>query len=164
MRLKPSYPLIAALLLGGCAGSSSNLSAREYRRAEADSVRLKKLEVVVVVAGPPRVVEDRLDVQGFPPPELDAPLSVGAHEADTERALVAWLKDRLRAQGFEATIHAKNQPTVEAAVVTSMSPSSCRPEAGAPYRKRPSTLSSTGTSGLMAFSLEVMENSIRSGR
>lgn len=119
MRLKPSYPLIAALLLGGCAGSSSNLSAREYRRAEADSVRLKKLEVVVVVAGPPRVVEDRLDVQGFPPPELDAPLSVGAHEADTERALVAWLKDRLRAQGFEATIHAKNQPTLEAAVVTS---------------------------------------------
>ena len=71
MRLKASYPLIAALLLGGCAGSSSNVSARDYRRPEADSVRLRKLEVVVVVAGPPRVAEDRLDVQGFPPPELE---------------------------------------------------------------------------------------------
>lgn len=124
MRLKAFFPLVIAILLGACAGSSTNLSARDYRRSEADAVRLKRLEVVVVVAGPPRVVEDRLDVQGFPPPELDAPLSLGAHEPETERALVRWLEQRLKAQGFEAIVHAQHQPiaTVPRVVTSSLSP------------------------------------------
>lgn len=142
MRLKASYPLIAALLLGGCAGSSSNVSARDYRRPEADSVRLRKLEVVVVVAGPPRVAEDRLDVQGFPPPELDGPLGLGAHEAETETALVAWLKAHLRAQGFEAVIHAKHQAAEALAPVVVTSSLSAPPPPAPPPPSLPESLRS----------------------
>ncbi|MFO0725057.1 MAG: hypothetical protein U1E65_14855 [Myxococcota bacterium] len=96
--------IIALSLLGlvGCAGATSNVSARDYRRPEADQVKLGVVDVVVVVSGPPRIAGDRLDVQGFPPIEGDTVLAGGPRETETEAALVKAVRAELSLLGLEA--------------------------------------------------------------
>lgn len=96
--------LSAILAFGtGCAAAMSS-SERTYARADLAEVRLRSLDVVVFVAGPPRVAGPKLDTGVFPPPALDEPLARGLEERGTSNALAASLGARLRGAGFEVRV------------------------------------------------------------
>jgi hypothetical protein len=87
----------------GCAGMRGP-AERTYRRAEADSVPLHALELVVVTAGPPRIAGPVFEVKTFEPPQEDAPLRLGPEDPSTQKALVEALERRLRAAGFSLVV------------------------------------------------------------
>lgn len=89
-----------ALVVGyGCA-TAAGVAERSFERSEAQRVELRRLDVVVVSAGPPRIAEERFTVRGFDPPEADAPLMVGPEDPATRDALVQSVRDELARRGF----------------------------------------------------------------
>jgi hypothetical protein len=96
--------LLFALLAGCAGGGQRGVVERSYRRPEVDQIPLKKLDLVVVAAGPPRIAEERFAVRGFDPPELEQPVLVGAEDPATRDALIEALAKKLRAGGFEVEL------------------------------------------------------------
>lgn len=91
---------VCIALLGGCASSATQVDARTYVRPEATQIRLKTLDVAVVVAGPPRVAEEKFAIASFPPPELDAPIARGQLDQTTMQAVATTLEHQLDNDGF----------------------------------------------------------------
>ncbi|MCK6548198.1 hypothetical protein L6R52_20280 [Myxococcota bacterium] len=94
----------ALLSLGtGCAAGLHG-TERTYARPDLAEVPLRSIDVVVFVAGPPRVASQKLDSGVFPPPALDEPLARGREERGTSDALAAALGARLRSAGFAVRV------------------------------------------------------------
>lgn len=132
MRKIAAIALLSSLF--ACAsGGRSGVVERSFRRPEADEIKLQKLAVVVVAAGPPRVAEDSFAVRGFEPPNLDEAVLVGAEDAETRDALGRALSSQLRASGFEVElIHASNAaPAPEVPTSSTSTPAIAAPAAPA---------------------------------
>lgn len=95
---------VCAWSVAGCASMASGVTERDFARAGADEVPLRSLELVVVVAGPPRVAEETFAVRGFAPPVDGTPLLEGAEHASTRDALAGELARQLRASGFDVRV------------------------------------------------------------
>lgn len=106
-----------AWTVAACASMSSGVTERDFARAGADDVPLRSLELVVVVAGPPRVAEDTFAVRGFAPPVDGTPLIEGAEHASTRDALAGELARQLRAAGFDVRVRTAAAPVVVPAPV-----------------------------------------------
>lgn len=98
-RLSVSLVSGCALGLSACA-TSGGVTERDFKRAGADEVPLRTLELVVVVAGPPRVADETFAVRGFAPPVEGTPLVEGPEHTSTRDALAGELSRQLRAAGF----------------------------------------------------------------
>lgn len=107
--------------LAGCATGTGGAVVRDFSRTGADRVPLRSLELVVVVAGPPRVAEERFTVPGFPPPVGGVPLVGVPEDVQTRDALANELAKSLRAAGFEVTVRVTSPTPTPVATATTAS-------------------------------------------
>lgn len=151
-----------AWALTACATGTSGITERDFSRAGADEVPLRSLDLVVVVAGPPRVADDTFAVRGFAPPVDGTPLVEGVEHASTRDALAGELARQLRAAGFVVRVRttAAVAPllpvpprvrTTSTASVSTASATPALPEPAAPERAAPAVPGLSVTDDLAAM-------------
>ncbi len=135
----------ALLLVGlmGCASGGASMAERDFRRSGTDDVPLRSLEVVVVVAGPPRVADGKFEVRGFPPPVAGAPLLAGPEDVQTRDALVGELERSLRAAGFEVSMRSTRAPAPAPVAVAPVPTSSLAATSSASAPAAPAVVTET---------------------
>lgn len=94
------HAVIALFLTSACASTSGVGSGRVFVRDQVESVKLKRLDVVVTVADV-QTSGPQMNVAAFDVPQPDAPLMPAAEDPQTRDELVKALRERLRQRGFE---------------------------------------------------------------
>jgi len=111
----------ATLLAVGCATERGAVSERDFARPELGQLPLGSVDLIVVVAGPPRVAEGRFDVRGFDPVTLESPILAGKEDPATRDALAGELKKSLEAAGYRVNVITARVPMARPVITSSTS-------------------------------------------
>lgn len=125
MTRRGSTALFVAVACAACAaGGGPRVAQRTFERSELGDIALKRLGVVVVAAGPPRVADTTFAVRGFAPPELGDALLVGTEDPETRDALIGALEQTLGGKGFELELHSSvhGLPSVPTTTTATVAP------------------------------------------